>query len=98
VELTRAGVEKDCERAEGGGGDWLWSVVAAAAVNPKDRRAEGKRRSVEENSLKVFVGKRKRLYFRVEKREWADDEIRERFCVFPPIQINHLPASRPLAF
>lgn len=67
VELTRAGVEKDCERADGGGGDWLWSVEATAAVNPNDRRAEGKRRRVEENSLKVFLGKRERLYFRERK-------------------------------
>jgi hypothetical protein len=29
--------------------------VAAAAVNPIDRRTEGKRRKVEENSLKVFL-------------------------------------------
>jgi hypothetical protein len=58
IELTRAGVDNGCLRTEAGGGDCWWSVVeAAAAVNPRDRRAEGKRRSVEENSLKVVVGK-----------------------------------------
>ena len=57
-ELTRAGVNNGCLRTEAGGGDCWWRVVeAAAAVNPSDRRAEGKRRSVEENSLKVVFGK-----------------------------------------
>jgi hypothetical protein len=50
----RAGVDKDCEKTEGFGGVCWWRVEAAAAVSPIDRRAEGKRRSVEENSLTVF--------------------------------------------
>jgi hypothetical protein len=30
-------------------------------VNPRDRRAEGKRRKAEENSLKVFLGEEERI-------------------------------------
>lgn len=55
MQLTRAGVDKGFEKTEVGGDCW-WTVDAAAAVNPKDRRAEGKRRKAEENSLKVFLG------------------------------------------
>jgi hypothetical protein len=96
-------------RTEAGGGDCWWRVVeAAAAVNPRDRRAEGKRRSVEENSLKVVVGRRgegvKMSETVIFNRVWwgLDDEIRTIRTVLRPsakmVQINHLPASRPLAF
>lgn len=52
------GVVKGCLSTEAGGGDcWCRVDEAAAAVNPKDRRAAGKRRKVEENSLKVLLGK-----------------------------------------
>lgn len=65
--LTRVGVVKGCLSTEAGGGDcWCRVDEAAAAVNPKDRRAAGKRRKVEENSLKVLLGKS------VEKEEMVD--------------------------
>lgn len=61
--MTRAGVDKDCVKTEGFGGVCWWRVEAAAAVSPIERRAEGKRRKVEENSLKVFPEKRERRRF-----------------------------------
>lgn len=57
MELTRNGVGKDLEKTEAEGGDCWCNVVAAAAVNPIERRAEGKRRKVEENSLVVVLGR-----------------------------------------
>lgn len=93
--MTRGGVDKGCERIDGGGGDCWCKVEAAAAVNPKDRRAEGKRRSVEENSLKVVPGKREN--YKRKSRGVGRMMRSEQFCVFP-MEINHLPASRPLAF
>ena len=58
--MTRAGVDKGWERTEVGGGVCWCKVEAAAAVKPRDRRAEGKRRKAEENSLKVFLGTREK--------------------------------------
>lgn len=70
---TLSGVE-NLEKTEVEGGDCWWTVVAAAAVNPMERRAEGKRRKVEENSLKVPEELKKGgLYLFRRGQEWGSD-------------------------